>query len=100
MDWIKTVNNAIGYMEDHLTDRIALEDISKSVNLSVFHFHRAFSMLTEMSPTDYLRKRRLSQAGAELADSDEKVIDINGPAGAWTNFSCRNLRNGDSEVLG
>ena len=76
MDWIRTVNNAIAYMEDHLTDRIALEDISKSVNLSVFHFHRAFSMLTEMSPTDYLRKRRLSQAGAELADSDEKVIDI------------------------
>ena len=76
MDWIRTVNNAIAYMEDHLTDRIALEDISKSVNLSVFHFHRAFSMLTEMSPTDYLRKRRLSLAGAELADSDEKVIDI------------------------
>ena len=76
MDWIRTVNNAIAYMEDHLTDRIALEDISKSVNLSVFHFHRAFSMLTEMSPTDYLRKRRLSQAGAELADNDVKVIDI------------------------
>ena len=25
MDWIKTVNNAIEYMEDHLTDRIAIE---------------------------------------------------------------------------
>ena len=76
MNWIKTINDAIGYMEDHLTERITLEDIAKNVNLSVFHFHRAFSMLTEMSPTDYLRKRRLSQAGAELADGNEKVIDI------------------------
>lgn len=76
MDWIKTINNAIGYMEDHLTDHIMLEDVAENVNLSVFHFHRAFSMLTEMSPTDYLRKRRLSQAGAELVNGDAKVIDI------------------------
>ena len=76
MDWIRTINNSIAYMEDHLTDRITLEDIAESVNLSVFHFHRAFSILTEMSPADYLRKRRLSQAAAELAAGDEKVIDI------------------------
>ena len=45
MDWIRTINNAIEYMEDHLTDKITLGDISKNVNLSVFHFQRAFSML-------------------------------------------------------
>ena len=33
-------------------------------------------MLTEMSPTDYLRKRRLSQAGAELLNGNDKVIDV------------------------
>ena len=76
MDWIKTVNNAIGYMEDHLTDQVTVGDIAAHVNLSVFHFHRAFTMFTEMSPADYLRKRRLSQAGAELVNGDEKVIDI------------------------
>ena len=76
MDWIKTINHAIGYMEDHLTEQITLEDIAKSVDLSVFHFHRAFSMLTGMSPGEYLRKRRLSQAAAELVNKDEKVIDI------------------------
>ena len=76
MDWIKTINNAIGYMEDHLTDDIALADIAKSVDLSAFHFQRAFTLLTGMTPAEYLRKRRLSQAGAELAGSNEKVIDI------------------------
>ncbi len=75
MDWIRTINNAIGYMEDHLTDEITLADIAKHVNLSVFHFQRAFSLLTGMSPAEYLRKRRLSQAGADLMGGNEKVID-------------------------
>ncbi|MBR2824426.1 MAG: helix-turn-helix transcriptional regulator [Clostridia bacterium] len=69
MDWVRTINNAIEYMENHLTDEITLADIAKHVNLSAFHFQRAFSLLTEMSPAEYLRKRRLSQAGADLISS-------------------------------
>lgn len=76
MDWIKTINKAIEYMEEHLTEQVTTGDVADHVNLSVFHFHRAFTMFTEMSPADYLRKRRLSQAGAELVNGDEKVIDI------------------------
>ena len=76
MDWVRMINQAIGFMEEHLTDDITLADISRSVNLSAFHFQRAFSLLTEMSPAEYLRKRRLSQAGAELADGKGKVIDV------------------------
>ena len=75
MDWVRTINNAIEYMENHLTEEITLADIAKHVNLSAFHFQRAFSLLTEMSPAEYLRKRRLSQAGAELTGGETKVID-------------------------
>ncbi len=76
MDWTKTVNHAIDYMENHLTDEITLADIAKDAHLSAFHFQRAFTLLTGMSPAEYLRKRRLSQAGADLLNSDEKVIDV------------------------
>ena len=76
MDWIKMINQAIAYMEDHLTDEITLAEIAGSVNLSAFHFQRAFSLLAGMSPSEYLRKRRLSQAGSELAGGNGKVIDI------------------------
>ena len=75
MDWVRTINNAIEYMEKHLTDEITLADIAKHVNLSAFHFQRAFSLLTDMSPAEYLRKRRLSQAGADLLNGNVKVID-------------------------
>ncbi len=76
MDWVRTINDAIEYMEKNLTQDITLADISESVNLSAFHFQRAFTLLTGMSPAEYLRKRRLSQAGAELVKGNEKVIDI------------------------
>ncbi len=76
MDWVRTINDAIAYMEENLTEEISLADIASAVNLSAFHFQRAFTLLTEMTPAEYLRKRRLSQAGAELAKGNEKVIDI------------------------
>ena len=76
MDWVRTINHAIEYMEGHLTDEVTLADVARQVNLSAFHFQRAFSLLTDMSPAEYLRKRRLSQAGAELVSGEGKVIDI------------------------
>lgn len=76
MDWVRTINSAIDYMENHLTEDVTLSEIAGDVYLSVFHFQRAFSLLTEMSPMEYLRKRRLSQAGADLVKGEEKVIDV------------------------
>ena len=76
MEWTYSINKAIDYMEEHLTDAISASDIAESVNISVFHFQRAFSIMTGMTPTEYLRKRRLSLAGAELAKGDAKVIDV------------------------
>ncbi|MCH5294125.1 MAG: AraC family transcriptional regulator [Treponema sp.] len=76
MDWAGAINNAIAYIENHLTDDIALCDIAQSVNISAFHFHRAFSLLTGMTPAEYVRKRRLSLAGAEIAGGNARVIDV------------------------
>lgn len=75
MEWVKAINNAIAYMENHLTEDITLSDIVESVSISAFHFQRAFSMMTGITPTEYLRNRRLSQAGAELANGDVHVLD-------------------------
>ena len=41
MDWIRTINNAIEYMEDHLTDEITLADIAKHENLPAIEIQRA-----------------------------------------------------------
>lgn len=76
MEWTYSINKAIEYMEEHMTDEIELADIAASVNISSFHFQRAFSIMAGMTPAEYMRKRRLSLAGSVLARGNVKVIDV------------------------
>jgi AraC family transcriptional regulator len=76
MEWVKTLNNAINYIEDHLLENLTCQEIASHVYSSNFHFQRCFSLLTGMTVGEYIRNRRLSLAGQELAASDKKVIDI------------------------
>lgn len=76
MDWIQTLQEAIGFMEKNLLVPITYEDAAKHLHMSNFHFHRMFSLATGMTANEYIRNRRLSLAGQELILSDVKVIDI------------------------
>lgn len=76
MDWITGIQNAINYIEDHLTEEIDYERAARESFSSSFHFQRVFSILSGYTLGEYIRNRRLSLAGAELATGKEKVIDI------------------------
>ncbi|MGD1821503.1 MAG: AraC family transcriptional regulator [Pleomorphochaeta sp.] len=76
MDWIKNLQNAINYVEENLTNEINLEDVSKIANSSATNFQRVFSILCNCTLGEYIRNRRLSLAGNELATSNSKIIDI------------------------
>ncbi|MBY7145097.1 AraC family transcriptional regulator [Virgibacillus sp. NKC19-3] len=76
MMWVKSLQTAIDYMEDHLLDDLPIERIAQQANFSVFHFQRTFSILTDISVGEYLRRRRLTLAAYELTRSDAKIIDL------------------------
>ncbi|MDD1501965.1 AraC family transcriptional regulator [Lysinibacillus sp. CNPSo 3705] len=76
MSWIESIQKAINYIEEHLLDDITIEQIAREVNSSVFHFQRTFSILTDMSIADYIRRRRLTLAAQELINTEQKVIDL------------------------
>ena len=76
MEWMKSLNKAIEFIEDNITENITCEDIAEHVYLSSFHFQRAFSLFTDLSVGEYIRNRRLSLAGQELLLGNAKVIDI------------------------
>ena len=75
MEWVKAINDAIEFMEKNLTEKITLVEVADSVNISAFHFHHAFTIMTGITPAEYIRNRRLSLAGAEIAKGD-KIIDV------------------------
>lgn len=76
MDWISTFQKAIDFMEEHLTDKISVDDVANEVAISSFYLQKSFKLLTDITISDYLKSRRLSLAGDELAVGDKKVIDI------------------------
>ncbi|WP_277584856.1 AraC family transcriptional regulator [Psychrobacillus antarcticus] len=76
MGWVESIQQAISYIEDHLLEDLSMEQIAKEANSSVFHFQRTFSILTDTSLGDYIRRRRLTLAAQELLNTDNKIIDI------------------------
>lgn len=76
MDWVRSLNLAIEYIENHLFDNIVCEDIAQHAFYSSFHFQRAFSLLTGITVSEYIRNRRLSLAAQDLLYNNEKVIDV------------------------
>ncbi len=76
MDWVTGIQNAINYIENHLTDEIDVELVAKEAACSEFYFQRIFSILCGITLGDYIRNRRLTLAGNELCISDSKVINI------------------------
>lgn len=75
MDWITGLQKAVDYIEDHLLEDIRYEDIAAESFSSSYHFQRVFSILCGFTIGEYIRNRRLSLAGAELAGGEIKVID-------------------------
>ena len=76
MEWTEAISKAVAYIETHITEDITVEDIAREIYLSPFYFQKGFSLLCGFTISEYIRNRRLSLAGNELATSEQKVIDI------------------------
>ena len=76
MDWIMGLQRAIDYVEEHITEPLDYEEVAQHAYSSSFHFQRVFSTICGYSLGDYIRFRRLSLAGSELANEGAKVIDM------------------------
>lgn len=75
MEWLKNLNEAINYIEEHLTDEIDLNKLGKIAGCSGFHFQRMFSYMAEIPLSEYIRRRKMSLAAVALLNG-EKVLDV------------------------
>lgn len=76
MEWVDRLNEVIGYIEDHLDGEISNEVIRNIALCSVGPFQRTFSLMTGITLSEYIRRRRLTNAAFELQSTDCKVIDV------------------------
>lgn len=76
MEWLTRFNKAIDYIEEHLQEKIDYVEVAKCACCSVYHFQRMFSFITDISLSEYVRRRRLTLAALELQNSPIKIIDL------------------------
>lgn len=72
---LKELNQVVDYIEDHLTEDLTLEMISEYAGVSDYHFRKIFLYLSGMPLSEYIKNRRLSEAGMDLLHG-ETVTDV------------------------
>ena len=76
MEWLTIIKDAIEYMEQNLLTVTGPEEVAKHVHISTIYLQRGFQVLTGYTLGEYIRNRRLFEAGLKLTQTDEKVVDI------------------------
>ncbi len=76
MEWIEGLNKAISYIEEHLTEEISYDELARIACCSAYHFQRMFAYMAGVPLSEYIRRRRMSLAAADLQSGEEKIIDI------------------------
>lgn len=76
MEWIKRLNSAMNFIEEHIKDDIDYAEVAKIACCSTYHFQRMFSYMADVPLSEYIRRRRMSLAAVDLQSGNEKVIDV------------------------
>lgn len=76
MQYQQHIQHSLEHMEAHLQRELTLEQCAAAACYSVYHFSRIFRSVTGLAPMDYVRKRRLTCAAADIAAEDMPLVDI------------------------
>jgi len=77
LEWVKRWDEALAYLEAHLTEEIDYERAAQIACCSVYHFQRMFAYLAGVPLSEYLRRRRMTLAAVDLqAMPESRIVDI------------------------
>ena len=76
MNNISRLQDVIEYIEEHLTEKIDYNALARIMAVSEQSMQRIFIFITDMSLTEYIKRRRFSKAYEELINSNARIIDL------------------------
>lgn len=76
MNIYKILNEITFYIDEHLEEKIEYSIFAKMMGVNLYTMQRIFSVITGITLTEYIRKRRLSCAAYDLFSSRLKVMDV------------------------
>ena len=69
-------NEALRLVEENLAGEIDVAALARVAHTSEHHFRRMFSTLAGLPISEYVRRRRLTQATAEIVDGRASVLEV------------------------
>ncbi len=85
---IAVLNRVVGFVEEHLTEEIDVAGLASSLGTTEYHVRRMFSSLAGMPLSEYVRRRRMTVAAADvLGDGDLLGIAVRYGYGSTEAFS-------------
>lgn len=73
---LERLNQAMEHIECHLDQQIEVADLARIAVMSEYHFRRLFSALAGMPLSQYVRRRRLTVAGAEVLGGERTLLEV------------------------
>jgi AraC family transcriptional regulator len=71
--YLESINKAIAFIENNITTPIQLKDVAMEANLSQYHFHRVFKLLTGDTVKEFLTRLRLEKAALKLKHTTDEI---------------------------
>ncbi|WP_172197307.1 AraC family transcriptional regulator [Saccharibacillus qingshengii] len=75
MDYTACLQRTLDHIEDHLTERLTAEELAALAGFSLYHFYKVFQSRMGLPVMDYVRRRRLAYAAADLT-SGRTLLEI------------------------
>ncbi|MFH8610717.1 helix-turn-helix domain-containing protein [Streptomyces sp. NPDC018029] len=73
---LERLNEAMEYVERHLGETVDVAEAARIAATSEYHLRRMFSALAGMPLAEYVRRRRLTLAGAEVLAGRDTLLEI------------------------
>ncbi|WP_454356797.1 AraC family transcriptional regulator [Streptomyces calvus] len=73
---LERLNQALEYIEDRLDQQVDVTELARIAATSEYHLRRMFSALAGMPLSEYVRRRRLTVAGAEVLAGHVTLLEI------------------------
>lgn len=71
----ESIQVTLDFIEEHLEEKISIEELAKKANLSEFYYQRLFKRLVNKPVMEYVKLRRLASAADDLAKNKNRILD-------------------------
>ncbi|TNH30135.1 AraC family transcriptional regulator [Micromonospora orduensis] len=73
---IAALNQLVDQLEEHLTEEFDVNGVARALGTTEYHLRRMFSSLAGMPLSEYVRRRRMTAAAADVVRGEDDLLSI------------------------